>query len=301
MGIKQRLIRLTTGTLIQTGRVIGPGFAMRLADRLARRYKLDPRLNKKQLRENLRQFFPERDEAWIERTAREVQANAVRAKTFDKHFLPKLSADEFDRMVDVVGLENLERVLDAGRGAVCVMMHYGRFWAAGVWCSRRGYNTTAFQSAAGRLPSASDTLSGGSFNANDPHASLKAVRALKKGAVTFLLLDAGKVANPVTAQFMGQPTHFSTAAVRLAKAADAVIIPVLVPVHPDDPNRIRLTFHDPVDPRDLPPDAPLDAVIRRCLDPFEAQVRTTPSQWYGFLNAHRRLARDWDQLIDEAV
>jgi hypothetical protein len=35
--------------------------------------------------------------------------------------------------------------------------------------------------------------------------------------------------------------------------------------------------------------------MRRFLEPFEAQVRATPSQWYGFLNAHRRIARDADE------
>src|SRR4051794_5393178 len=141
MGLKKRLIRLSNGALILTGRVAGPQFAMRVADRVARRFKLDPRLNKKQLRENLARYFPERDAGWIETTARELQANSVRAKNFDKHFLPRLETEALDRAVDIAGLEHLKGVLDSGRGAVCVSLHYGRFWAAPVWFSRHGYNT----------------------------------------------------------------------------------------------------------------------------------------------------------------
>jgi hypothetical protein len=34
--------------------------------------------------------------------------------------------------------------------------------------------------------------------------------------------------------------------------------------------------------------------MRRILEPLEVHVRATPSQWYGFLNAHRRIAHDED-------
>lgn len=294
MGLKKRLIRLSTATLLLTGSAVSPRLAGRVAGRLARHFKLDPRLNKRQLRHNLGRYFPERGAGWVETTARELQANAARAKIFDKHFLPRLATPDLDRMVEIVGLEHLTGALDAGRGAVCVSLHYGRFWAAPVWFSRHGYETTAFQSAGGSLPSQAATLSGGSFDATDPTSAVRAMRALKQGAVMFLILDAGRVPNPVTVEFLGQPTLFSTAAVRLARVANAAIVPILVPVHPDDPERVRITFYDPIDPRGIPADAPAETTIRRFLEPFEAQVRAAPSQWYGFLNAHRRMAPGGD-------
>jgi lauroyl/myristoyl acyltransferase len=290
MGIKKRLIRLAARSLVAVGNRFGPGIAVRVGDTLARRVKLDPRLNKRQLRDNLGLFFPDRDAAWVDRTARELQANAVRARLFDKHFLPRLATDELDRMVERVAWEYPERALAAGRGVVFVSLHYGRFWSAPVWFSRHGLLPAAFQSSTGRLPDEAETLAGGSLPANDPRAALRAVRALKSGKCLFLLLDAGKVPNPSIVEFLGHRTLVSPAAVRLARAADAVIVPGLV-LPGDDPERVRLTFYAAVDPRDLPPNEPVAETLGRIFAPIEAQVRRDPSLWYGALNAHRRLAR----------
>ena len=120
MGIKKQLIQTAARAVLLTGRLTSPDFAMRAARGFAMRFELDPRLNKRQLRENIASFFPERGAAWVERTTRELQANAARARLLDRHFLPRLSTPELDRVVEVVGLERLQGVLDSGRGAVYV-------------------------------------------------------------------------------------------------------------------------------------------------------------------------------------
>ena len=291
MKLKKRLILASNQALVTVGRRVSPRLALRLADTLARRMKLDPRLNKRQLRDNLRLFFPERDAAWVAETAREIQANAVRARLFDKHFLPDLPTAELDRLVEPVNWEIPGSVLDAGRGVLFLSLHYGRFWAAPAWFSRHGHLASAFQSAKGRLPSEAEMLSGGSLNASDPRAALRAVRALKSGKSLFLLLDTGKLASPVVVDFLGQPTRMSPSPMRLARAADAVVVCGLVLRHPDDPERVRMTFYRAVDPRETPVDEPPEATLRRVLEPIEEQVRRDPALWYGALNAHRRLAR----------
>lgn len=134
-------------------------------------------------------------------------------------------------------------------------------------------------------------LSGGSFNANDPRSTLRAVKTIKKGAICFLIADAGKVANPVTIDFVGQPTLLSTAAIRLARAADAYVVPMLAPIHPDDPNRVQVRIFDPIDAREVPSDEPVETTLSRIVAPFEALVRSNPEQWYGLLNAHKRIAK----------
>jgi Kdo2-lipid IVA lauroyltransferase/acyltransferase len=299
MAIKQQLTRLALDAVILAGRMTSPALAMRAAGGFARRFKLDPRLDKRQLRKNLTLFFPDRDPAWVEATAREVQANALTAKLLDKHFLPRLPMADLERVVEVDGLERLRSVLDSGRGAVLATMHYGRHWSLPVWLSRHGYDTTGFQAAEGHLPMAERTLSGGSFNANDPRAALRAVRALKSGTLLFLVLDGGKVANPITTDFVGHPTRFSTAPLRLARAAGSAVVPVVQRQHPDDPGRVRVRICDPIYPRDIPADVPVEDVMRRLLGPFEEAVRAAPAQWSGLVNANRRLARGGDGGSDD--
>lgn len=289
--LKKKLIKAAAAALVTTGHVLGPKVAMRLADRVARRFKLDPKLNKRQLRVNLRIYFPEKDEAWVNTTARALQANAARARIFDKHFIPRLTPRELDELVEVVGAEHLDRAQREGRGVVAVTLHFGRYWSFSAWTSQHGILTTAFQSAEGRLPGGKSLLSGGSFSANDPGSAVKAVKTIKAGALCFLIADAGKVANPVTIDFVGQTTLISTAAVRLARAADAYIVPILMPIHPDDPNRVQVRVFDPIDIRDVPRDEPVDVTIRRVVSPFEELVGAHPEQWYGLLNAHRRIVK----------
>jgi lauroyl/myristoyl acyltransferase len=295
MGIKKRLLRLANRSLVLTGLAVSPTLAVGIARGINRRFKLDPQLNKRQLRENLRDYFPERDEAWVEATARAIQNNVLRARLFDKHFLPKLANDELDRVVENVDWHIPEAALLDKRGFIIASIHFGRFWASPLWFSRHGYMSAAFQSSKGRLPAEADTLSAGSLNANDPTSTLRAVRALKKGAVVFLILDAGKMQNPIVVDFLGRPTRVSAAAYRLARAADALVIPALAHIDSDDPEHIKVKFERPVDPREVPADEPIEVTMRRILEPLEAHVRATPSQWYGFLNAHRRLARDADE------
>ncbi len=289
--LKKKLIKAAAAALVLTGRAVSPKVAMRLADGVARRFKLDPKINKRQLRENLRWYFPDRDDAWVDATAAELQANAARAKIFDKHFIPRLSDKELDDLVDVVGLEHIERAQREQRGIVSVSLHFGRYWCFPAWTSQHGILTTAFQASEGRLPGGDRMLSGGSFNAGDPRSTLRAVKTIKKGAICFLILDAGKVANPVTVEFVGQPTLVSTAAIRLARAADAYIQPVLVPIHPDDPKRVQVRLFEPIDARDVPSDEPVETTMSRIVAPFEALVQSNPEQWYGLLNAHKRIAR----------
>lgn len=292
MRVKKRLLQIVNRSLVLTGRTVSPRLAVGVGTRLNRYVKLDPQLNKRQLRENLRRYFPDRDDASIERIARDLQRNVLRARVFDKHFLPLLSTDEIDRTVETVNAGPIEAALASGRGCVVVSLHFGRFWALPLWFSRHGHAAMAVQASSGRLPAESATLSAGSVSANDPTVALRAVKALKKGAVLFLILDGGKIQNPVTVDFLDQPTRVSPAAFRIARTADALMVPVLVNIDPDDPEHIVARYEQPIDPREIPSGEPIATTMRRILEPLEAHVRAAPAQWYGFLNAHRRLARD---------
>lgn len=292
MQIKKRILKGTQQALILAGLHVNARLADRLGMLVARRIKLDPSLNKRQVRDNLRLFFPDRDEAWVETTARDLQANVVRARVFDKYFLPRIPLEQLDRIVEFENLHFIDEARAAGRGTLCPSMHFGRFWACPIWLSRHGYEAGAFQSAEGKLPSQAETLSAGTFNANNPRATVSAVRSLRSGSSLFLILDAGKVANPVTAGFLGQQTYLSPAAVRLARASEALIVPVVVAPHPDDPDRIRVVFSEPIDPKLAPDDEPPETILQHILDWFEPFVLANPSNWFGIINAHRRMVRD---------
>jgi len=290
MRIKRKLLKVSRGALVLVNRVAGPRVADRTAAAIARRAGLG-QVDTNRLRENLRIFFEDRDEAWLDETTRAVGANALRAKTLDKFLLPNLPAADLERIVSHRDFHFVTDALDAGRGVIVASLHYGRFWAIPAWFSKTGRHATAYQKSQGRAIAQTDLLAG-SFNAQDPQSALRAVRALKSGSCLFLLLDTGRVGRPVVVDFLGRPTYVSSAAVRLARAADAVLVPALTTGDPSDPDRIVGNYFGAIDPRDLDPDEPHEVTMRRVMEMLERQVRAEPSLWYGLQSAHRRLAPD---------
>jgi lauroyl/myristoyl acyltransferase len=255
---------------------------------MARRVGLGPRVDGRQLRDNLRVYFPRRDSRWIESNARGVETRSIQAKVLDKHVLPSLSSEQLERTCELVNCEPLERALSEGRGVVMVSLHYGRYWAGPVWLSRRGARVMAFQKGDGKLPMPEQMLSGGTLNASDLSSGLRAARALRSGAIVALQLDAGRIERPLVVDFLGHPTLATASPIHLARAADAIVLPMLAVA--SDRTRVRLTSYREIDPREIDPSEPVESSIRRVFASFEEQVRADPSQWYGVATAHRRFA-----------
>ena len=286
------LVQTAMRLLLGAGRYVGYDRAARLAAAAARAAGAGERMSGERVRANLARFFPEGDEAWAESVTRRLRANAARAKLVDKYFLPNLPDDVLDRTCRWTGDGPMREAMREGRGVVLVSLHYGRFWAAPVWLSRHGANVLAFQVGGGGLPARERTLSGGTLEAKDLSATLRAVRALRKGAVVCIQLDAGRVERPLVVEFLGRPTRVAATAVEIARAAGAVVVPALAVVDPEDEDRVVLVAYGALDCRELPEGEPAEATMRRLLGPLEAQVRADPSQWYGLLNADRRLAEE---------
>jgi lauroyl/myristoyl acyltransferase len=289
MGERSALERLATRALVRVGRRFG-GTARHTLCEFGRRAGIGPRIDGRQLRDNLRFYFPDRCVEWIEERARGVEANSIQAKLLDKHLLPHLSTTQLERTCELVNGGALELARRDGRGIVVVSLHFGRFWAVPVWLTRSGSRVFAFQKAEGRLPALAQTLSGGTLNASDLSASLRATRALRQGGVVALQLDAGRVQSPLVVQFLDHPTRVTASPLHLAKAANAIVIPMLAIASPDDRSRIRLTCYEEIDPRRIDTPDTEETILRRIFASFEQQVRADPSQWFGIATAHKRLA-----------
>lgn len=288
--MRNSLLPLAARSLAVAGRFIGFGRAGRVAARIARWARSASRADDLQLRQNLGRFFPGRDRDWIDSAVKDLEAGAIRARLFDKYLLPRLGDEELERACVWVDGDEVTRALGERRGIVVVSLHYGRYWAMPVWFTRRGAEVHAFQVTEGRLPAPELTLSGGSLPMRDISTPLRAVKALRRGAVVGLQLDAGVARNPVTIEFLGHPTRVPFSPLVMARAGGALVIPVLAVGDPREAGAIRLTAYPAIDPRSIPKDEPPEITMRRLMEPLEAQLRSDPSQWYGLVNAHRRIS-----------
>ena len=58
---------------------------------------------------------------------------------FDAFRIRAMTKDEFNDRMRVVGLEHVDRALEAGRGCICVLPHLGNWDAGGHWFGANGY------------------------------------------------------------------------------------------------------------------------------------------------------------------
>lgn len=284
------LLRIAPRAFLGAGPYIGYDRAARAGCATLRAARLDRRVVKGDVRGNLRRYFPDADDPWIKSTALRIGSNALRARLFDKYFLPEMDGDQLDSICRWRADAPLRQALADRTGVVVVSLHYGRFWAAPVWLSRHGFDVLAFQVGEGRLPAPDRTLSGGSLNASDLSAPLRAVRALRRGAVVCIQLDAGRVERPLVVDFLGRPTRLPRSPIEIARAAGALVIPVLAVPSRDDTDVVDLVCYTPVDAAALPDDERPEVTMRRLIEPLERQVRRDPANWFAVANAHRRLA-----------
>jgi KDO2-lipid IV(A) lauroyltransferase len=62
---------------------------------------------------------------------------------FDAFRIRTMPIKEFNERVVVMGVENIDRALEAGKGCVCAMPHMGNWDAAGHWFGANGYRIAA--------------------------------------------------------------------------------------------------------------------------------------------------------------
>lgn len=287
MRVGTHVFELLARSLAASARVVGWRRAARIATAISGLVRQGPRASSGRLRENLEALFPERD---ADALAREVRANGALARVVDKFLLPHVPTDVLERAVTWEDDSSLRAALAERRGVVIVSLHYGRFWVVPTLLSRRGARVTAFQRGEGRLPAPGDALSGGTLSAQDLGSALKAVRELRKGSVVCVLLDAGRVENPLTLDFFGRPTRVPAAPVRIARSADALVVALLAAADGGDAERVRVRTAAVLDPRDLAPDATDAEATARLLGALERVVGEDPGQWLGATNADRRWA-----------
>jgi len=62
---------------------------------------------------------------------------------FDAFRIRTMPEEEFNERIVVIGIENIDRALEAGKGCVCALPHMGNWDAAGHWFGANGYRIAA--------------------------------------------------------------------------------------------------------------------------------------------------------------
>ena len=235
---------------------------------------------------NLRQAFPERESAELERWVGDC------FRHFGAAFADALSAVRFDRVelcrrVTAEGLEHLAAAEAAGRGIIVLSAHYGNWeivppfiaLARGPMASvGRPADNPHFERTVMRLR----TRFGN--RALDKRGAVRDMfRVLREGGRLGLLIDQRvHPSEAIDVPFFGRPALTSPIVARLAQKTGAPVVPVFGQHLPR--GRYRIEFAPPLVAASADDEQATFAFTRRCLEVCESVIGREPPQWLWLHN-----------------
>ncbi len=156
-----------------------------------------------------------------------------------------ISKEFADRYLKAQGLENLDRALDKGKGAIILVFHFGSFFMTLPALAFRGYKVVSIigtpelknQSWAEKQVYNIRKDEQYRFPVRFLRAdkSLKPIiKSLKANELVFLVYDGRDGSQWIPTDFLGQTGYFSPGVIRMAAMTGAAILPTYVRRHKDD-------------------------------------------------------------------
>jgi lauroyl/myristoyl acyltransferase len=261
------------------------GLASRLAPVLLRR-------KGERLYRDTQSVFPDRSPDWIADVVRRQQIHRAWV-ALDKIVLARLSDDDVFGLVDsddiAAARSTVDRAREAGKGCVVVTLHYGRPLLGPRLFPLLGYPCTVIHAGMTRsLFQGSGKSAGGDVEfveAGDAACALRAVRALARNRLVFVLPDGGIALRRCNVRFLDRELSIPDAIPRLVQLTGASTVAGVILSEQALRFRVRLETVAS-DSRDLS----LTEVAESMLAPFEAAVLDDPGQWYGINRMFRRAA-----------
>ncbi|MBM3250210.1 MAG: lysophospholipid acyltransferase family protein [Candidatus Omnitrophica bacterium] len=240
--------------------------------------------DKKEVSENLKAIFPQKNEREIGKIRKEVFRNFAKYLA-DFFRFEKIDADYIKKYIRVENRHFFDEALAAGSGAIALTAHIGNWELGGAVISLLGYSFYAVA-----LPH-KDKKVDDFFNFQRERKGVKviplgrAVRAsldvLKQNKVLALVGDRVFNEKGVVIDFFGKPTAFPQGPAALALKTGAKIIPGFLVRNPDDTFTLRMEK-----PLEFTAGEDKEKVIKEVVVSYkillEGYVRKYPDQWYMF-------------------
>jgi KDO2-lipid IV(A) lauroyltransferase len=221
-------------------------------------------------------------------TAAAQQIFRVSSRNFaDLLTVPRESNQEINRRVDVIrgSYSLLDAALDEGKGALIISGHLGAFDILGQVLHARGYKltvVTARTTARGLFDAVTYLRGKRGMNLVEatPSGVRRAISAVRRGEIAVFVTDRDFFQSGRQIDFFGEPTTLPLGAVRIAREADAPIVPIFAERVPGGHGiTILPAFRVP---RTGNPDADLSAGISRIATTLEEAIGRSPDQWVMF-------------------
>jgi KDO2-lipid IV(A) lauroyltransferase len=205
------------------------------------------------------------------------RASEIRAcDDLDMHYLPRMKG-KTRRLLEIEGLDNLERALAGGRGAILFSGHIRRsqlFFAAlselGHPSTIVGFRRRRDDVIAREFGCRCIWMRAGNFG-----AAVKAANVLRHNGVVVMLIDQPHEGTTVEARFLGRRMQFTFGPALVAQTTGAPMLDFYV--HRED----RWVPQIGVIGAPFWADGSLEEAVQLCVSRFERRVRHYPAQWQG--------------------
>jgi len=211
-----------------------------------------------------------------ERVFREFGANVVEFLR-----LRVLLEKGLDGLVRAEGLENLDRALSEGRGAIAITGHLGNWELLGAYLAGKGYpvyvvGRKLFDERIDRFVVGYREMAG-VHNVPRGEDARTLLRVLRRGKVLGLLMDQDTKVQGTFVPFLGKVAYTPSGPVKLAMRTGSPIVPMALYREGEG---YRLVVLPPIQP---PED--VEEGLRMCNEALEHLILTHPEQWAWM---HRR-------------
>lgn len=284
--LRHRLEYLAFRGAAGAARVLGDAASERLLGAVGRLAYRPFGIRRRLVEDHLRLAFPERDEAWVRRTAAAAYAHLGREGAAMIR-LSSLSREHIVARTDVEGLEEFRAALSLGRGLVLVTGHFGNWEIGGAALAARGIPIDGVAQRQSNplfdreIVAARERL--GMRIIERGRATKEGLRSLRAGRVVALVADQDARRAGVFVPFFGRlaSTHRGPAVLALRTGAPLFLGTAL--------RTPAGGYHVRLDPVEVERDGDAEEVTYRLTAAYtarlEAAIRAAPEQYFWH---HRR-------------
>lgn len=276
------LVRLARGL----DRLLGPERSERMAAALGRFVYRRMRIRADVVERQLRQAFPDREDAWLRRTAADSYAHLGR-EGMSMLRLSRLGREDVIAATEVEGLEELRAAVERGKGVVLVTGHFGNWEIGGAALAARGIPLDVVARRQ-KNPLFDELINGarrrlGMKVIRQGEATRESLRTLRAGRALALVADQDARRSGLFVPFFGRPASTHRGPALLALRSGAPVFMGLAVRLPEGGYLLRLRRIPAPDVQD--PAAAVQALTEEHVLALERAVREAPTQ---YLWHHRR-------------
>ncbi|MFN0150204.1 MAG: lysophospholipid acyltransferase family protein [bacterium] len=203
--------------------------------------------------------------------------------------LRRLSRSRLLDLVEIRGLEKLERALAARRGVVGIAPHMGNWEVLACYLSARGVRVSAVAAALcdprlGRyLADVRARWGVATIVKDQPRASRDAIAVLRRGEMLGTLMDLHTRGDAIRVPFLGRPSRVPAGPVRLALRTGAALVPMWIVR--GSAGRYSAEVLDPIDlGASGSREADVERGVRRAAAVLSEIILARPAEWLWMHN-----------------